>query len=204
MAAFIRELPENTTAVPTLYLKMSQENEIKIALTEKSMTTLRHRLSLQGSLITTQATLETNTLFDFEDTRLTKNGCALRMRSYGQMNLLTYKGPAQEDPLFKRRLELQTKVSHPDTMHQILASLGLEPRVKYSKIREIQSLAIGEDSLEVSLDETPVGFFVELEGEPSTITKAIKILSLENKQVIRDTYVDLYKAAGLSLNQSKP
>ena len=183
---------------------MSQENEIKIALTDKSMATLRHRLALQGSRTTTQETLETNTLFDFEDSRLTKNGCALRMRSYGQMRLLTYKGPVQDDPLFKRRLELQTNVSDPDTMHQILASLGLEPRFKYSKIREIQSLTIGENRVEVSLDETPVGFFVELEGDPSTITKAIKILSLDDKQVTSDTYVDLYKAAGLSLNQSKP
>ena len=204
MATFIGEISENTTAIPTLQLKMSQENEIKIALTEKSMATLRHRLALQGSRTTTQETLETNTLFDFEDSRLTKNGCALRMRSYGQMRLLTYKGPVQDDPLFKRRLELQTDVSDPDTMHQILASLGLEPRFKYSKIREIQSLTIGENRVEVSLDETPVGFFVELEGEPSTITKAIKILSLDDKQVTSDTYVDLYKAAGLSLNQSKP
>ena len=148
------------------------------------MATLRHRLALQGSRTTTQETLETNTLFDFEDSRLTKNGCALRMRSYGQMRLLTYKGPVQDDPLFKRRLELQTNVSDPDTMHQILASLGLEPRFKYSKIREIQSLTIGENRVEVSLDETPVGFFVELEGEPSTITKAIKILSLDDKSAV--------------------
>jgi len=182
---------------------MSQENEIKIALTKESMATLRHRLELQGSRITTRETLETNTLFDFENRRLTENGCALRMRSYDQMSLLTYKGPVQDDPLFKRRSELQTRVSHPDTMHQILASLGLEPCFQYSKMREIQSLTIGEVSLEVSLDETPVGFFVELEGAPSTITKALRILSLENKQVIRDTYVSLYKAADLDLHQSK-
>ena len=64
MATFIGEISENTTAIPTLQLKMSQENEIKIALTEKSMATLRHRLALQGSRTTTQATLETNTLLE--------------------------------------------------------------------------------------------------------------------------------------------
>ena len=183
---------------------MGLEVEVKIALSAESLAELRARLQSQGSRITTPATLEVNTLFDFEDQRLARTGCALRMRSYGRVVLLTYKGAVQEDPMFKRRAEFQTLVDDQKSMWMILASLGLTPHFEYSKTREMQSLALGEARLEVCLDETPIGHFVELEGEPSIIQQAIDVLRLEREQIVKDTYVRLYLAAGMGRYQPKP
>jgi adenylate cyclase class IV len=74
-------------------------------------------------------------------------------------------------------------------MEEIICALGLAECFVYEKFRADYDL----DSLSVSLDEAPIGFFVELEGPPSEIESAARKLDLPIEEAISLTYPRLYQ-----------
>ena len=86
----------------------------------------------------------------------------MRLRRAAGRAILTYKGPARFAGGVKMREERETAVSDPDEMEAILAALGFERRFRYEKRREEWTL----EGCAVALDETPIGNFVEVEGDP--------------------------------------
>ena len=48
------------------------------------------------------------------------------------------------------------------------------------------------DGSVVALDETPVGFFVEVEGDPTTIRRVVALLELDPSESIPYSYAELY------------
>jgi hypothetical protein len=48
--------------------------------------------------------------------------------------------------------------------------------------------------LHLDLDETPVGVFLELEGDPQAIDRAARALGYLHHDYVRGTYWDLYRA----------
>ena len=65
----------------------------------------------------------------------------------------------------KTREEIETPVGLADEAQRLFAAMGFLPRFRYQKFREELTL----DGLVVAIDETPVGTFVELEGDEPTI-----------------------------------
>ena len=81
----------------------------------------------------------------------------------------------------KTREEVETVVGAAEDARRILASLGFVPRFRYQKYREELSL----DGLNVAIYETPIGTFVELEGEEAAIASVLasyRSLFLEHRQ----------------------
>jgi adenylate cyclase class 2 len=78
----------------------------------------------------------------------------------------------------------------PRRLSQALRGLGFRPGFRYEKYRTSFHL----NALHIDLDETPVGVFLELEGRPTAINRAARVLGFSPKDYIRSTYWTLYAA----------
>lgn len=106
---------------------------------------------------------------------------------------MTFKGKVMEDPLLKKREELQTGIQEPAAARAMLEALGLQVCFHYSKFREIHLLVRYGQKLEVCLDQTPVGTFVEIEGPEIEIQQLAKEFGWNRDSFIRKDYVQLYQ-----------
>ncbi len=168
----------------------SDEIEVKIRIPESSLGSFREKLLENGFIKTASRNMEMNTLFDYEDRRICASGSAVRLRSYDSRQILTWKGPLKPDPELKIREEIEIEVSSREAAMQILERIGLKPVLEYSKFREKFSTRIIEN-VEVCLDETRVGCFIEIEGGKKDITNVTGLLGLENPEPVKETYAEL-------------
>ena len=176
---------------------MDTETELKVRLSSTDFQDIRKILRSIGGKTRTANQVENNILFDYTDNRLQKSGCALRLRSYNGIFLLTFKGKVQGNTFLKKRSEIQTPVSHFKRMKDLLQQIGLHPKFLYSKKREIWVLGKESDTVEISLDPTPFGFFLEIEGREKAILKASDLLGINFEDAITESYVTLYRKEGL-------
>src|SRR5262245_32619116 len=84
----------------------------------------------------------------------------LRVRIETEKSSLTFKGPVQPSTM-KLREEVETIVGDGPSLLQILQELDFRIWFRYQKYREEFSL---KDVI-VAIDETPIGTFVEIEGD---------------------------------------
>ena len=69
-----------------------------------------------------------------------------------------------------------------------LAALGFARTFRYEKRREEWSL----DECVIALDETPIGAFAEIEGDPAAIRRALQHLALDPADSLPYSYSELY------------
>jgi adenylate cyclase class 2 len=162
------------------------ETEIKVPVDDLDI--LRRRLLRVGAGPLEPKHDEDNTLYDDAESRLVQAGCTLRLRTGGAKALLTFKGPSSFEGGIKTREELQTEVSDPGALRSLLQRLGFAPRFRYQKRRE--EFRLGDCT--ICLDETPIGTFVEIEGEAPAIPEALAALELRAADAVRESYVGLY------------
>jgi adenylate cyclase class 2 len=79
-------------------------------------------------------------------------------------------------------------------MNEILEQLGFVPEYRYEKYRTSFAVA----GVVACLDETPLGCFVELEGEPDAIDRLATRLGFGPKDYIRASYRELHRTAVLA------
>ena len=73
---------------------------------------------------------------------------------------------------------------HPDVQER----LGFRRKFRYEKRREEWRFS----DCDVALDETPIGNFVEIEGDPAAIRRAVAALALDFASAIPYSYAGLY------------
>ena len=162
--------------------------EIEIKLPCEDLARVRERLRALGARNVSDLHFEANELYDDGPGRLSRSGSTLRVRRAGGETILTYKGPARLEDGIKQRVERETRVSDAEEIEAILEALGLSPRFRYEKRREEWSL----DSALVALDETPIGNYVEIEGDPSEIRRVVVALDLDFASAVPYSYAKLY------------
>lgn len=113
----------------------------------------------------------------------------MRVRQWGERHLVTFKGPAQFRGALKVREELEVQVDASDRALALLAALGLVPVFYYEKQRE--TWEVGPTT--VALDCTPMGEFVELEGEPDAVSALAAALGFELRNALRGSYLELWR-----------
>jgi predicted adenylyl cyclase CyaB len=138
--------------------------------------------------------LEDNLVFDFPDRSLRKRRALARVRILDRSVLLTYKGPDLSGPPtggMKRRTETEVTVprADADNLIGILQGLGLEQAWRYQKYRTTWTW----DAAKIMLDETPIGAWFEIEGEPEVIDRAATALGYGKSDYLAVTYRDLYE-----------
>jgi adenylate cyclase class 2 len=162
--------------------------EIEIKLPVQDLEAVRERLRARNARQLTAPHSESNDLYDQADGSLAKGGRVLRLRRTEDGATLTFKGPARFEEGAKTREERETAVSDPNEMESILAALGFHRRFRYEKRREEWSL----DDCVIALDETPIGTFAEVEGDPAAIRRALQHLGLDPAESLPHSYAELY------------
>jgi adenylate cyclase, class 2 len=183
----------------------------------------RHKAKLMHARVR-----EMNTLYDTPEAHLARHGRMLRLRveypaghGNGRLKarkrgdgkrpssaLLTFKGPAKgtkanERGRYKVREEHELRISDYQGLPKILQALGLRPWFRYEKFRTIFKLP-GLNRLKLMLDETPIGMFVELEGESRQIDRATELLGFARPDYITKSYGALFlEQRGLSGRASR-
>ena len=148
-----------------------------------------------GYGISVPRTLESDQLFDLPSAALQQSDQILRLRKTrspeGQTRAkVTYKGPATRDG-YKSREEIEFDVSDPDTFTLVLHHLGYQPVFRYEKYRT-QLRAAGEPGL-ITIDETPIGVFLEMEGPRDWIDSTAARLGFPAAQFLTVSYAGLYR-----------
>jgi adenylate cyclase class 2 len=133
--------------------------------------------------------LQEDALLDNAAESLRQRRCVLRVRVESGRSLLTFKGPVQPSPM-KVREEIETVVGDGETLLRCLEQLGYTVWFRYQKYRE--EYALGE--VIVALDETPVGVFVEIEGDEHGILDATLALGRTPADFVLDSYRTLFMA----------
>jgi len=131
--------------------------------------------------------LQEDCLLDTADETLRQHRCVLRVRVESGRSVLTYKGPVQPS-LVKAREEVETVVADGEGLVAILQQLGFRPWFRYQKYREEFAL---EDVI-VTVDETPVGTFVEIEGGDRGIHETAEALGRGPSDYLLDSYRRIY------------
>lgn len=165
-----------------------REIEIKLRI-DGEAAEIRRRLESAGLEISKPRVFESNVLFDTAERKLRSATELIRLRRVGDECILTYKGPPQRGK-HKSREEIETHVSDEANMQLILARLGFLPAFRYEKFRtEFQA---ARQAGVVTLDETPIGLFVEIEGAPEWIDRVAGGLGFSEPQYITKSYAGLY------------
>jgi adenylate cyclase class 2 len=162
---------------------MGSEREVKFRV--EDLAELRARLLDLAAERTSKSQTEDNWIFDRGD-ELRDLGCVLRLRLDGHGTLVTFKGPARFEGPVKVRSEHETRVDDPEAMRTILEQLGYRAVTRYQKKRE--EWRVG--GILVALDNTPMGDFVEFEGDGASKLSERCGFAAEDAEL--RTYVELY------------
>ena len=163
------------------------EQEVKFRLREARDGTAE--LEAIGAHIEKPRHFEQNVLYDHSDKRLRKRDEALRLRRVGDEAWLTWKGPHHGSGRIKQRREFETFLSDADAVEAIFEALGLVECFRYEKYRAIYRVG----SAILTVDETPMGVFLEIEATPAIITELAGWLGLDMEDAINLSYPHLYE-----------
>jgi adenylate cyclase, class 2 len=166
------------------------ESEVKLRVA--SPEAARAVLERAGARLETPRHFEDNNVYDDASLTLRGRGATLRLRRTLNGATLTFKGPRLLVEGVKTREERETSVSDAEAAHGLLAGLGFRPVFRYQKYREAWALG----GTEVVVDETPIGTFMEIEGEVSAIHDVARSLGFSPRDYLADSYVALFFASG--------
>ncbi len=169
-------------------MKSATEVEVKIPLADR--TSVGKRLEAAGFKVSVPRRFESNALYDTDDQSLREKGMLFRLRELGDEAILTWKGPGQPG-VHKSRPELETSIGSAETFRHILEQLGYGLKFRYEKYRVEYVDGISQDGV-VTMDETPIGDFLEIEGPAEWIDSTAARLGFSEKDYVVDSYGKLY------------
>jgi len=171
-------------------------HEIEIKLKVEDPRAMRKRLKECGFVMIERRHFESNVVFDFRNSRLRRSRSLLRLRNEGNRRILTFKGPPRPSDSYKVRPEIEMEVSDGESLRWILKALDLHPIFRYEKYRTIFAEGGRRRTARmpvVAFDETPIGFYVELEGPGAWIDRKATLLGYRKKDYIKVSYAALYR-----------
>jgi adenylate cyclase class 2 len=169
-------------------VKTRQEVEVKISVA--SAAKARALLRQHHFGVIKPRVLEQNMLLDDGNSSLRGRNLLLRVRTAGKVVTCTFKG--KESPgAHKRREEREFHADDLDECLALFQGIGYAPSFRYEKYRT--ELARSGESGHVTLDETPIGVFLELEGPSRWIDNTAKELGFSRDDYILLSYARLYE-----------
>lgn len=105
--------------------------------------------------------------------------------------MLTFKGPVRPGAM-KIREEIETGADSPEILLAILERIAFHPAFRYEKYREEFALP----GAVIAIDETPIGTFIEIEGDEPAIAAAAAALGFSPADYVTASYRTLFIAEG--------
>ena len=164
------------------------ENEVKIPW-HGAPAEIQARIESRGYRLVQTRALESDQLF-YRAGELRAADQLLRLRHSGDRSIVTYKGPARRER-HKSREEIEFTVSDPQAFSLVLERLGYQPAFRYEKYRS--KFAAPDEPGFVTIDETPIGVFLELEGPPDWVDATAARLGLSPAEYLTSSYAKLYE-----------
>jgi len=167
-----------------------RETEVKLRIADAGAA--REALRRLGAQLVRDRHFEDNLLFDDARGSLRETGTVLRLRRTPRGGVLTFKGPREGQEGVKSREERETSVDEPEAVRAILKRLGYRPVFRYQKYRESWTYR----GQEIEVDETPIGAFLEIEGDADGIHAVAAALGYGRRDYVTESYVGLFLAGG--------
>ena len=164
------------------------ETEIKLAV--EGAAQARKLLRAAGFQVARTRVLEVNTVYDTPGFVLRRTSRLLRVRQAGSVATLTFKGPPEANVRHKTREELEVQLPGSGRFSTILERLGFRPAFRYEKYRTEFRPARGKGI--ATVDETPIGVYIELEGAPAWIDRTAHQLGFAETDYITASYGRLF------------
>ncbi len=99
--------------------------------------------------------------------------------------------PGHERGFRKSREEIEFDVADPEACVQVLGRLGYQPTFRYEKHRTTYtSPDVGG---RITVDETPIGVFLELKGNQDWIDRVASAMGLSRAAYLTASYASLYR-----------
>jgi adenylate cyclase, class 2 len=168
-------------------VKIPVETEVKLRMESKAKARLL--LRSHGFNISTPRVLERNFILDDSQGSLRARGVTLRLRGAGKKATCTFKG-IEVSGRHKRREESEFQVSDLESCRAVFVALGLREVFLYEKYRT--EFAREAEPGHATLDETPIGVFIELEGPGRWIDRTAQALGFPQAAYITASYGRLY------------
>jgi adenylate cyclase, class 2 len=176
------------------------DREIEIKLPYSEIEEAKKQVESLGAQLDKERHFEENLVFDTETGELRKQGVLLRLRIVGARPgapaaanaILTFKGKVDLSGGVRNREEIESVIQEPEYLIRIFSRLGYYPVFRYQKYRT--TYRIPNVPLEFCVDETPIGNFVELEGETQAIHDYASKLGFSRDQYVTESYGGLYLA----------
>jgi adenylate cyclase class 2 len=143
----------------------------------------------RGYVLIESRTLESDQLFDRAG-ELRSSDQLLRLRRAGERATVTYKGPGLRER-HKNREEIEFDVTGAKELALVLGRLGYQPAFRYEKYRT--KFAASDEPGIVTIDETPMGVYLEIEGPPDWIDHTAHHLGYAQKDYVTASYSSLYR-----------
>ncbi len=148
---------------------MSEKIEREAKFYIRDLKKIEQQIKDFNGIVIQPRVLESNFRFDTHKRELSASYQVLRLR-HDTHSRLTYKEPADPNSGVSARLEYEVEISDLNAAKHMLEALGYEVITIYEKYRVSYSL----DNVEISLDEMPFGFFMEIEGSS---TRQIRLMA---------------------------
>jgi adenylate cyclase, class 2 len=165
--------------------------EIEVKLACENLDRLR-QANLDLQLVEARH-FEDNWLLDSKDQGLFQKGAALRVRVVNNRGVLTYKGVVHdsETSILKVREEIESAVDAPEQVVELFERLGFHRSFRYQKYRTVYRLAGAGNDLSITFDETPLGNFIEIEGDEKSVLQTMQAAGFPADEIIRESYPEL-------------
>ena len=169
--------------------------EIEVKAKIDNVEEIKEKILVSGGILISKNLIKDFSL-DFEDGRLQKRDCVLRVRVFENGGgILTFKGPRKAGEQYKVREELEVRVDDGINVVKIFERLGFRVTFRADRIREIYEFK--DEKVRVMLDVFPeIGAFIEVEGNKRGIEKVIKKLRMKREEFTALTlhhYIEDYK-----------
>jgi adenylate cyclase class 2 len=161
------------------------EREIKLRFPDAAAA--RAAVAAAGAAPRRGRRLQQDALLDTADGLIGASGSALRVREEEGRSVLTFKGPVRASTM-KLREEIETEVADGAALLGVLERLGFRAWFRYEKYREEFSLG----GCIVAIDETPVGTFVEIEGDEPGVAGTARALGRTPADYVLESYRGLF------------
>ncbi len=169
--------------------------EIEVKFYIQDIRSIEQRLHSLGALMIQPRHLEKNIRFDTPDGLFQRTGRVLRLRRDTAIHL-TYKDQSQAQDGVVSRREIEFDVSDYQAARKLIQALGYQAVFQYEKYRTTYKLG----KVFLMLDSTPIGDFVEIEGQSEELKAAADKLILNWEDAIPASYHDLFKRVCISRN----